>query len=482
MNPFLPLDLLPTPDGLQRLRLVANGTERGDLVLRNGRVLSVHTGEVLERDVVIAGSHIAAVTPVGRFEAEQELDVAGRYVTPTFIDAHIHIEYTMLPPGELARLVVPKGTTTLLADPNCIANVLGSRGMDLVASTSAPMRILQQISPEVPRLPDMELGGAVVPVDEVRERMARPNAVSLGEGNPFNLSLESAVSQWHALAAGKRITGHTARLTQEPLWAYLAGGVGDDHNAVTTDEVLERLRLGALITVMAGSMNDNCPGVFADLAALGAGLHHLCFCADDKHVEDLHDHGHIDHHVRQAIRHGVEPWMAIRMASLNAAQHFRLDHVLGSVAPSRLADLLILDDLAEPVPSTVLVGGRVVARDGRPLFAVDDPLPDWTRGTVRLSPALGPEHLSVRAPDPAVTTAWCRRPRCTTATSSGRSTPSCRWSTASCSATSSVTSSPSRSPTATTPPRPSASGSCAASGFVAARSPRRRTARTRTSS
>lgn len=406
MIPFLPLDLLPTPEGLQRLRLVANGTELGDLVLRNGRVLSVHTGEVLERDVVIAGNHIAAVTPVGRFRAAEEIDVAGRFVTPTFIDAHIHIEYTMLPPGELARLIVPKGTTTLLADPNCIANVLGARGMDLVASTSAPMRILQQISPEVPRLPTMELGGAVVPLDEVRARLNRSNAVGLGEGNPFNLSPESAISQWHALAAGKRITGHTARLGGEPLWAYLAGGVGDDHNAVTTEEVLERLRLGTLITVMSGSMNDNCPTVFADLDALGAGLHHVCFCADDKHVEDLHDHGHIDHHVRQAIRAGVPPWMAFRMASLNAAAHFRLDHVLGSVTPSRLADVLILDDLVEPEPSMVLVGGRVVARDGRPLFEVADELPDWTRGTVRLSPVLGVRHLSVRSPDPAATTAW----------------------------------------------------------------------------
>lgn len=406
MTPFAPLDLLPTPEGLQRLRMVANGTEPGDRILRGGRVLSVHTGEVLHRDVVIAGDHIAAVTPVGRFDAPDVIDLAGRFVTPTFIDAHIHIEYTMLPPGELARLIVPKGTTTLFADPNCIANVLGSRGMDLVASTGAPMRILQQVSPEVPRLPGMELGGAVVSPEEVRDRVQRANAVSLGEGNPFNLSLDSAISQWHALAAGKRITGHTARLGGEPLWAYLAGGVGDDHNAVTTDEVLDRLRLGALVTVMSGSMNDNCPSVFADLDALGTGLHHLCFCADDKHVEDLHDQGHIDHHVRQAIHAGVPPWMAIRMASLNAAIHFRLDHLFGSVTPSRLADLLVLDDLAEPSPSMVFVGGAVVARDGVPLFAVDDELPDWTRGTVRLSPALGLEHFSVRTPDAQASTAW----------------------------------------------------------------------------
>ncbi len=403
---FLAADLLPTPDQLQGLRLVANGSAPGDRILRGGRVLSVHTGEVLDRDVVIAGRHIAAVTPVGRFDAPEVIDVSGRFVTPSFIDAHIHIEYTMLPPGELARLIVPKGTTTLLADPNCIANVVGVRGMDFVGTTSAPMRIFQQISPEVPRLPGMELGGAVVGFDEVRDRVARPNATSLGEGNPFNLTLESATNQWHALAAGKRITGHTARLSGEPLWAYLAGGVGDDHNAVTTEEVLERLRLGTLITLMSGSMNDNCPSVLADLEALGPGLHHLCFCADDKHVEDLHDQGHIDHHVRQAVAAGVEPWMAIRMASLNAAIHFRLDHLLGSVTPSRLADLLVLDDLADPRPSMVFVAGELVAVDGAPTFTVDDEIPEWTRDTVRLAPTLGAANFSVAAPDPAASSVW----------------------------------------------------------------------------
>jgi len=324
-------------------------------------------------------------------------------VIPTFIDTHIHIEYTMLPPGELARLIIPKGTTTLLADPNCIANVLGGRGIDVVASTNTPLRILQQMSPEVPRLPGMELGGAVIEDTEVLHRLRRPNVVSLGEGNPFNLSLASAVKQHAALISGRRITGHTARLADEPLWAYLAGGVGDDHNAVTTVEALERLRLGAAITVMSGSMNDNCASVFADLDALGLALQHICFCADDKHVEDLAAQGHIDHHVRQAVRAGVAPATAIRMATLNAAVHFRLDHVLGSLTPSRLADLQLVDDLADPRPSLVMVGGAIVAENGEASFVNDDSLPWWTRDTIRLSGQLSPASFAVAAPGP---TAW----------------------------------------------------------------------------
>ncbi len=399
----LPPAFLPTVDDLQRLRLVAGGRAPADLILRDADVVVVHTGEVLRRDVAIAGRHIAAVTPVGRFEAARVVDLAGAFVAPTFIDTHIHIEYTMLTPGELARLIVPRGTTCLLADPNCIGNVLGAAGMDLVASTGTPLRILQQISPEVPRLPELELGGAVITDAEVVERMGRPNAVSLGEGNPFNLSPASAAKQQAALAAGRRITGHTARLSDEPLWAYLAGGVSDDHNAVTTAEVLERLRLGLTITVMAGSMNDNCPDVFADLDALGTGLHHLCFCADDKHVEDLASQGHIDHHVRQAVKAGVDPVVAIRMATLNAAVHARIDHVLGSVTPSRLADLQVLERLDDPRPSQVYVGGRLVASAGTAHFANQDRLPDWSRNTVRLAPTLSAASFAVPADGP---TAW----------------------------------------------------------------------------
>lgn len=393
----LPPAFLPTVDDLQRLRLVAGGHAPADLILRDAAVVAVHTGEVLRRDVVVAGRHIAAVTPVGRFDAPQVEDLAGAYLAPTFIDTHIHIEYTMLTPGELARLIVPRGTTCLLADPNCIANVLGAAGMDLVAATGTPLRILQQISPEVPRLPGLELGGAVVDDGDVVERVRRPNAVSLGEGNPFNLSAASAAKQQAALSAGRRITGHTARLMDEPLWAYLAGGVSDDHNAVTTAEVVERLRLGLTITVMAGSMNDNCPEVFADVAALGQGLAHVCFCADDKHVEDLASQGHIDHHVRQAVKAGVDPVTAIRMATLNAAAYARIDHVLGSVTPSRLADLQVLERLDDPRPSQVYVGGRLVASGGEALFANHDALPSWSRDTVRLAPTLSAASFAVPA-------------------------------------------------------------------------------------
>jgi adenine deaminase len=288
----------------------------------------------------------------------------------------------------------------VLADPNCIANVLGEAGMDIVGRTGTPLRIFRQVSHRVPSSPELTLGGAVIADAALARRVQQPEAATLGESSPFALDEGSARKQVAALIAGKRLTGHTARLREEPLWSYLAGGISDDHNAVTTDEVLERLRLGAMLTVMAGSMNDNCPSVFADLEALGDGLYHICFCADDKHVEDLHAQGHIDHHVRQAIRLGVEPVLAWRMATLSPAQYYRLDQLIGSVTPSRLADLQLVPDLAEVRPSLVLVGGEIVARDGRPTFANRDPIPEITRHTIHLHPGLDADAFQVRADGP----------------------------------------------------------------------------------
>jgi adenine deaminase len=392
--------LAPSVAELMRMRRVAAGLETADLILRGGKVLTLHTGEVLERDVVVSGRHIAAVTPVGHFNAPKVVDARGQFVAPTFIDAHLHIEYTKLTPGELGRLSVPRGTTLVLADANCIANVLGGRGMDFMGQTNTPLRILRQVSHKVPQTPELELGGVHISTEELAARVQWPNAATLGESNPFNLDEPSAIKQVAALAAGKRITGHTALLKNEPLWSYLAGGVSDDHNAHKTEDVIERLRLGAMLTVMSGSMNDNTPHVFADIPALKDGIFHICFCADDKLVEDLDREGHIDHHVRQAIRCGVEPLKAWRMATLSPAAFYRLDHLVGSVTPSRLADLQLVPDLAEARPSLVIVGGEIVARDGRALFENRDEVPDFVRDTIHLHAGLGPHSFATRAQGP----------------------------------------------------------------------------------
>ncbi|KAI1338687.1 adenine deaminase [Xylariaceae sp. FL0016] len=382
-----------TAEELYHLRLVARGTASPSLIIRHGTVLSLHTSELLERDVIIAGRHIAAITPWNYFPRRKyptddvivEVDAAGKFISPGFIDTHIHIEYTKLIPGELARLSVPRGTTTVLADANCIANVLGGKGMDFMGTTTTPLRVFRQVSHKVPMSgPDIELGGTSLDTSEICERVSQREAASLGESNPFSLDMASAEKQAAALHAGKRITGHSALLVNEPLWAYCAGGIGDDHNAHQPEDVVERLRLGMMLTVMSGSMNSNIDSVFANTELYKSGLNHISFCADDKLCEDLASTGHIDLHVRRTIELGVSVMEAYRMATLNAASYYRLDHLIGSVTPGKLADLLVVENLADARPGLVIGNGTIVAKDNKPLFKNTDPIPPFTLNTVHI--------------------------------------------------------------------------------------------------
>ena len=346
---------------------------------------------------MIAGRHIAAVTPVGHFTSAGEIiDATGRFVTPTFIDSHLHIEYTMLSPGQLARVSVPRGTTTVLTDPNGSAN-FGEDAMDYMLTTAAPLHIFQQVSPTTPANRELERGGIQIDEQVVLDRLASDDTVTLGESNPFELGPVAAERYAHAIRHGKRITGHTAGQSGESLWSYLAAGVGDDHNAVTIDEVLERVRLGAMVTIMASSLTDNTPSIFSDLERIAPAYSGLAFCADDKHVVDLLAQGHIDHHVRQAIRFGVPPVWAYRMATWHPAVHYRLDQAIGIIAPSRLADLQIIDDLAEVRPSSVYVAGELVAQGGVALFADTDPTPDWSNNSFLVPEDFAAERFTVAA-------------------------------------------------------------------------------------
>ena len=397
MSSALRPELLPTNAELALLRRVAVGRAPADLIVRGGLVLAVHTGEFLERDVVISGRHIAAITPVGHFDCDDVIDATGKHVLPTFIDAHLHIEWTMLTPGELARVSVPRGTTTVLTDPDGLANVAGIAGMDFMRETSTPLRIFEQVSPSTPVNAELERGGAVIPEQQVLDRLADTRSVSLGEGNPYDLGDVATNRFREALVTGKRITGHSARQSGEGLWGYLAAGVGDDHKAATVDEVIERVRLVAMITLMSGSINDNTVDVFADLYRVRPALDHMAFCADDKHVLDLATEGHIDHHVRQAIAAGIDPAQAYRMASWQPALYYRLDHILGSITPGRLADLQIIGDLARVTPERVVVGGQLVAVEGVAHFDNDDEVPAALLETMNVPARFDPALLAVRA-------------------------------------------------------------------------------------
>jgi adenine deaminase len=400
VEPIRP-DLAPTGEEIARLRAVARGEAQADLAIRRAAVALVHTGESLEGDLLVAGRHIAAVTPPGRLpRAATEVDATGMHLLPGFCECHLHIEYTLLPPGELARLVVPRGTTSVFADPNCSANVFGRRGIDLLAATGAPFHLFLQVSARAPRSPHLEEGGATLAIPEIVELLGDPRAASYGESTPYDDDPEIHRALAAALAAGRRANGHTARLDGEPLWAQLAGGIADDHNAATLDEALERIRRGASIALHSSSMASYLEGILGQPGRLGMAAAHIMFCADDKYADDLAAEGHIDHHLRRAVALGVPPVLAVRMATLNAAAHFHVDHLIGSLAPSRVADLVLVPDLVSFRPAAVWVGGRLVAEDGVARFDNLDAYPDWALDSIRLGRPLTASDFAVTAPGP----------------------------------------------------------------------------------
>ena len=390
--------LAATAAELSCLQAVASGSRSADIILRNAKVMALHSRELIESDVLISGRHIAALTPWGHMpQVAQEYDLSGKTIAPAFIDTHLHIEYSLLTPGEFARCVVPKGTGCVLADPNCIGNVVGVNGMDWAGQTQTPLKIFQQISSRIPRSPELELGGATVTEDEQLQRLSASHAVTVGESTPFGFDQRAARMYAQSLATGRRNTGHTARVADELLWSYAASGISDDHNAFDTNEVLDRIRLGMMITVMSGSMNDNIPAVFADTESVSGAYPFFSFCADDRHVDDLHRIGHIDHHIRTAIASGVPVLDAYAMASLNAAMYYRIDHLIGSVTPSRIADLVVLDDINHVTVESVFLNGRLVAEHGSSCFTNTDTILSSLYNTVHLPTNFSAEAFKVTA-------------------------------------------------------------------------------------
>ena len=360
-----------------------------DLVVRDVRLLNLFTGEVIRTDIGIVAGRVAALAP-GLPPGEEEFAGRGFYALPGFIDAHVHIESTLLTPAALAAAIVPHGTTTLLADPHEIANVAGRQGVRdfLSLAEGLPYRIFLQVPSRVPTAPGLETTGGALSLSDTRELLALPQAVALGELDPAKVlppSEEHLAKVREAHRLGKVACGHAAGLAGKELQAYAACGLSDDHECVTYRELLERLRLGMAVLVREGSSERNLEALISGVVAGKIPTEHLMFCTDDKHPADILAEGHIDWCVNRAMELGLPPWEAVRMATLNPARHFQLRD-LGAIAPGRCADFLLSPELAPVEPRYVFVGGRLVAAEGEllPPPALG-PIPASARDTVRLS-------------------------------------------------------------------------------------------------
>lgn len=394
------------PDYLEGLIEAGLGRVPADLVIRGGTVVDVFTASLLEADVLIYRDRVVALAKRGEGDGARVIDARGMYVAPGLMDAHIHVESTMLVPPRLAEALVPRGVTTLFIDPHEVANVMGVEGIDVLVSLAegVPLRLFVEVPSRVPTAPGLETSGAYLGPEEVAELLRRPYAVSLGELNWQNLLSgrgEYLLKVAEALKLGRRVNGHLAGLGGRGLDAAIAAGLMDDHEAVSFEEALERVRRGCAVMIREGTSERNLDNIVKGI--LDAGLRDLSsfmFCTDDKHPADIVGEGHIDYNVRRAIELGMDPVRAIQLATINIARHFRLDHLLGSVAPGRLADIVILDNLERFRVRTVIFEGEPVYSDGRLLWEPpkEVEVPEHALRTVRVSEELVPKDLLVRAP------------------------------------------------------------------------------------
>lgn len=348
---------------LERLLAVARGDEPADLFLAHAQVINVFSGEILPAGIAIAGGVIAGIG--GEYRARQVVDLGGRFVAPGWIDAHVHIESALVTPRQYARAVVPRGVTTVVTDPHEIGNVCGLPGIRfmLADAAGAPFTMLVNASSCVPAT-HLATSGAALGAEDLATLKSWPNVLGLAEvmNFPGVISGDPAVLAKLEVFRDRVRDGHAPGLSGKPLNAYAAAGIGSDHECTTVEEAREKLRLGLTIFLREATNARNLSGLVSLITP--ENERRLCFCTDDRQPADLLDYGAVDYAIRLAVAEGVHPVSAIRMATLNPAEHFRLPD-RGAIAPGRRADLVVFGDLEAIEAEEVYVAGRLVAREGK---------------------------------------------------------------------------------------------------------------------
>jgi adenine deaminase len=373
---------------------IARGDEPADLLLRNGRVINVLTGEIVETDVAIAGDRFVGVGP--DYEAKEGMDLGGRYVCPGLIDAHVHIESSMVTPPQFARAVVPCGTTTAVTDPHEIANVAGAAGIHymLAASEGLPLTVYVNLPSCVPAT-HMGTAGANLEADDLLVLADLPRVIGLAEFMNVPgavLGLPGALEKLQAFQ-GRVMDGHAPGVSGKWLQAYIGAGPGSDHECTDASEMLEKLRLGMVVFVRESTAAKNLRALLP--AVTPQNSRRCAFCSDDRHPADLLDEGHLDHLIRLAVAEGLDPITAIQMATLNAAEWFRL-HDRGAIVPGKRADLVIFSNLKDFRAEMVFAGGALAAQDGAPIG--DWPVPAVDDSDVHNTVRVDWEQLSLAIP------------------------------------------------------------------------------------
>ncbi len=371
---------------MRNLIAAAQGKVPCDLVLKNGKYVNVFSGEICTGDVAVSGGYVVGMGE--DYEGTTVVDLNGAVVLPGYIDGHMHVESTQLTPGELAKMVVPRGTTTLIADPHEIANVCGMKGIEFLAKNaeSLPMDVKFMLPSCVPATP-FEDSGAILDGDVVEQNIDNDYIHGLGEFMNYPGVTGGDGDVWKKLDAartrGKVIDGHAPNTYGKMLNSYLLGGISTDHECVSAEEAADKVSRGMYVHLREGSATRN---VKQNMKAVNASnMRRFILATDDRHASDLRNIGHIDNNLRILVENGMDPVWAVTMATLNTAECYGLKGK-GAIAPGYIADLVVVKDLTSFEAKYVFKDGKLVAENGKPLFETKTIITDGVLNTMHVAP------------------------------------------------------------------------------------------------
>ena len=384
---------------------VALGNAAADMVIKNGKLLNVHTGEIYETEIAIADKVIAAVGHLGENtigENTKVIDAQGKIMVPGFIDAHIHFESSMLTYTEFSRMLVKHGTTAVATDLMEIAIVAGEEGINnvLKESEGLPVKLLQPIPAFMSEEGELQTIGAALYPEMIEKLIKGPHAVGLAEVLYPPILNKSPLSAWMLELAekyGKTAEGHAPELYGAQLNAYASAGIRSDHESTNKEEALGKLRAGLRVLIREGSAAQDLDAVVKMITENNVDTRHCALVSDDIDMLHIHEKGHLDYKVRRAIKAGVDPVKAIQMVTLNPAESLKVDNKYGSIAPGKCADIVFLSDLENCTVDSVISNGEYVVENGETIYEYKKPkYSSVMLNTVKLSKEITGDDLVIK--------------------------------------------------------------------------------------
>ncbi len=389
---------------LRDLILCSRGEIPADLVIRNVRIINVFSEEIFEGEIAVKDGFITRVGSCSDLIGEMTriFDGEGMFAVPGFIDAHVHVESSLLCPSQFAKAVIPHGTSAIITDFHELANVLGVRGIKMIISEAKrlPMRIFIMAPSCVPAAPGVDTSGAEIGPKDIEELLREDLVIGLGEmmNFPGVINAEKDVLDKILSTERKRkvVDGHAPLLSGRNLQAYRTSGIITDHESTEIEEAIEKLRLGMYLLVRQGSVSKNID-ILRGILEMGLPLERCIFVTDDKHVDDILENGHLEPVLRTAVEMGVDPIKAIKMVTLHVATAYRLSR-MGAIAPGYYADIVLLEDLKNFGVKAVFLSGELVAKDGKLLISIEPyEYPKWALETINLKRRISSGDLTIRA-------------------------------------------------------------------------------------